>query len=248
MRSLRIALFAALAAQAAGAQVMTLREPRLADQFIYSINGFGAFPVGEFRQHERIGGGLGLALGFQPWRRQPLVLRGEFGGMIYDRFNQNYDDEVCDQFGDNCTTETFFYDTHSHYMSFLQAGPEFMATDGAWRPYGFAVAGVTFFNSTARFGPANSSSSSPKSLFSSQNVSSAYAIGVRRMSQNGGREGGLDLAVRVTRNAKARFLTKEGVFRRSDGSYDVSPRSGAATVLSIHVGFTAGPFVNWNER
>jgi hypothetical protein len=248
MRPLRIALFATLTAQSVGAQIIGLREPRLADQFIFSMSAFGAFPVGEFRQHERIGGGLDLALGFQPWRRQPLVLRAELGGMIYDRFNQNYDDEVCDQFGDNCTTETFFYDTHSHYMSFLQAGPEFMATDGTWRPYGFALAGVTFFNSTARFGHANSSASSPRSLFSSQNVSSAYAVGVRHVGRNGGREGGFDFAVRVTRNAKARFLTKEGVFRRPDGSYDVSPRSGAATVLSFHVGFNAGPFVTWNER
>lgn len=248
MLPLRIALIATLAAQAAGAQILSLREPRLADKFIVSLSGFGAFPVGEFRQHERIGGGLGLALGFQPFRRQPLVLRSEFGGMIYDRFNQNYDDEVCDQFGNNCTTETFFYDSHSHYMSFLQAGPEFMATDGRWRPYGFALAGVTFFNSTARFGSANSTTSSPRSLFSSQNVSSAYAVGMRRVTQNGGREGGWDFAVRVTRNAKARFLTKEGTFRNPDGSYDVSPRSGAATVLSIHFGFTGGPFVNWNER
>lgn len=249
MNPLRIALAATLLAHPAGAQIFSLREPRLRDQFIFGFNAFPAIPVGEFRQHEKIGGGLEIAIGFQPFRRQPLVLRSELGGMIYDRFSDNYDDEVCDQFGNNCTTETFFYDSHTHYMSFLQAGPEFMATDGKWRPYGFALAGVTFFNSTARFGPAGSTSSNPRSLFSSQNLSSSYGIGVRLMTRpNDGREGGWDFAVRVTRNAKARYLTKQGVFRQPDGSYEISPRSGAATVLLIHLGVTGGPRVNWNER
>jgi hypothetical protein len=249
MRFLVVALAAACMSSAADAQIFTLREPRLRDQFIFGFSAFPAIPVGEFRKHEKIGGGLEVTVGFQPFRRRPLVLRSELGGMIYDRFSENYNDEVCDTFGNDCTTETLFYDSHTHYMSFLQAGPELMATGGKWRPYGFALAGATFFNSTARFGPAGSTSSNPKSLFASQNFSTSYGIGVRLMTKpNGGREGGWDFALRVTRNAKARFLTKEGVFRNADGTYDLSPRSGAATVLLIHLGVTGGPWVNWNER
>jgi hypothetical protein len=249
MRTLLLALAAASMSTAAHAQIFELREPRLRDQFIFGFSFFPAIPVGEFRKHEKIGGGLEVTVGFQPFRRQPLVLRSELGGMIYDRFSDNYDGEVCDTFGNDCSTEPLFYDSHTHYMSFLQAGPEFMATGGKLRPYGFALAGVTFFNSAARFGPASSASSNPRSIFASQNLSSSYGIGLRFMTPpNGGREGGWDLAVRVTRNAKARYLTREGVVRNANGTYHVSPRSGAANMLFIHLGVTGGPLVNWNER
>jgi hypothetical protein len=52
----------------------------------------------------------------------------------------------------------------------------------------------------------------------------------------------------VTRNAQARYLTEQGLVRRSDGSYDVTPRSGAANVAGIHFGIWFGPYINWNER
>ena len=54
--------------------------------------------------------------------------------------------------------------------------------------------------------------------------------------------------VSFTRNAKAEYVTMEGVFRRSDGTYDVRPMQGAANVLKIHIGINSGPRVNWNER
>jgi hypothetical protein len=194
-----------------------------------------------------MGGGFEIAVGFQPFRRQPLVLRSMVGSMLYDRRSRNQDEEFCD-FNNNCTTETVFYDSQQHFMSLLQAGPEFMATDGRWRPYGFALGGVTFFNSTVRYGNAAFASSNPRSLFASHNTSSTYGIGVRLVTTNFGREGGWDFGVRFTRNENASYLSRDGVFRRSDGSYDIAPRSGAANLLTIHVGVTGGPFVNWNER
>ena len=245
----RIAVILALLAlpQCASAQVIQPRPGKLRDQWIFNMSGFGAVPVGEFRNHEKVGGGFEIALGFQPFRRQPLVLRSTLGSLMYDRWSRNEDQEFCDV-SNNCTTETVFYDSHQHFMSLVQAGPEFMATDGRWRPYGFALAGVTFFNSTSRFGNAASTSSNPKSLFSSRNPSSTYGLGVRLVTSNYGREGGWDFGVRFTRNTKASYLSRDGVFRRSDGSYDVTPRSGAANILTIHIGVTGGPFVNWNER
>jgi hypothetical protein len=243
----RVALLLALPATSARPQIFKLRPPRLQDQWIFNMSGFGAVPVGEFRKHEKVGGGFELSVGFQPFRRQPLVLRSTLGSLLYDSWSRNDDQEFCDV-DDNCTTETVFYDSHQHFMSFLQAGPEFMATDGRWRPYAFALGGVTFFNSTSRYGDASISSSNPRSLFSSRNPSSTYGAGVRIVTSNYGREGGWDFGLRFTRNARALYLSRDGVFRRADGSFYITPHAGAANLLTIHVGMTGGPFVNWNER
>lgn len=210
------------------------------------MSGVAGIPVGDFRKDEKLGGGLEVAIGFQPIRRQPLVLRGSFGGLLYEGLNNNDDREVCDFFGNNCQQVTLFYDSQHHFLSFMQAGPEFMATDGRWRPYAYALAGVTFFNSTAHYG--EESASNTRNLFSSHNFSTSYALGVRRVAQNFGREGGFDFAVRFTRNAKARYLTEKGVYRDANGDYAISARSGSANLVMIQIGITGGPFVNWSER
>jgi hypothetical protein len=232
----------------ATAQIFGSRPNKGTDQWIFNLAGLLAVPVGDFRKDEKIGGGLEVAVGFQPFRRQPLVLRGSMGGLMYERYNNNDDDEICDFFGNNCEQVTLFYDSQHHFLSFIQAGPEFMATDGRWRPYAYALAGVSFFNSTASYGDADDSGSGTRNLFSSHNFSTSYAVGVRRVTQTFGREGGLDLSARFVRNAKARYLTENGVYRDASGNFAISPRSGAASLLIIQVGITGGPFVNWSER
>lgn len=237
-----------LLSQTAQAQLIPIRQPSLADQWVLSVSGFGGIPVGEFRKHEDGGGGLEFMVGFQPWRRQPLILRGSFAGMQYGAVKARAYQDVCDAF--SCWTEEVTYDARNHSMWILQGGPEFMATDGTWRPFGFAHAGVTFFSSKANlvadspFGPDPQS----QSLFSSNNFSTAYGVGIRRVTTTHGREGGFELSFRVTRNAKARYLTEEGLRRNPDGTWDVSPRAGAANVLGIHLGFWIGPHILWNER
>ncbi|HEV8573169.1 MAG TPA: hypothetical protein VGR43_00535 [Dehalococcoidia bacterium] len=249
MHPLRIALLTTLLAQAAGAQVINARQPRLLDQWVYGLSGFGGIPVGDFRRHEDGGGGMQLDIGFQPFRRQPLVIRGSSGFLLYGRFNRNADRQFCDTFGTNCVSATVFYNSRYHNMSFFQIGPEFMATDGGWRPFGYALGGITLFNSWANYGSVNPGSSAPStSLLNSHNVSSAYAIGVRRVNTRHGREMGWEVSLRFTRNAKARYLNDEGVQRNTDGSYTITPREGAANVLGIHIGLWGGPFINWNER
>src|SRR5437867_7185082 len=120
---LRTALLLALLAPAAGAQVIQARPPKLTDQWVFGISGFGGIPVGDFKRHEDGGGGMELFTGFQPFRRQPLVLRGNGGFLLYGRYNRNADREYCDQFGQNCFTETVFYNSRYHNMSFFQADP-----------------------------------------------------------------------------------------------------------------------------
>ena len=248
MQPIRVTLLLAFLTQTANAQVIPSRQPSLLDQWIAGVNAVGVFPQGEFRKQDTFGAGVEVNLGFQPFRRQPLVLRGDVGWMQYDGHNRNETDEVCDFDGTNCQQETYFYDTQSHNMWWFHGGTEFMATGGVWRPYTYATAGWTMFYSSAQFGAAGFSGSEGNRLHAKSSVSSAYGIGVRRVTARDGRQYGWDFGVSFTRNAKAEYVTMEGVFRRSDGTYDVRPTQGAANVLKIHVGLTTGPRVNWNER
>jgi len=252
MRPLPIALLAGLLAQTASAQIFPVSQPRapkLTDQWVFSASLFGGLPVGEFKNHEDGGGGLDVMLGFQPWRRQPLVIQGSFGGMQYGALRQRAFQQVCDA-GGSCWTEEVTFNARNHSMYFLQGGPEIMATDGTWRPFGFAHAGYTFFSSRANYtasspmGPVQPS----ENLFSSNNFATAYGAGLRRVTTRHGRENGFELSFRMTRNAKASYLTEEGVQRNSDGTWTVTPREGAANVLGIHLGFWVGPHVLLTER
>jgi hypothetical protein len=246
---LRIALFAtACLTQLAHAQVIPGPVHRLRDQWVFGGSLFGGFPVGDFRNHEDGGGGGEIMVGFQPFRREPLAIRGTVGSLVYGTVDGYGYQDVCDAF--SCWTEEVRYNARNHVMTFLQAGPELMATDGRWRPYVYALAGITFFNSWANLKPSgpNGPGESTQSLFSSHNFSTAYGAGVRRVSSPFGRAGGWEIAVRMTRNAKARYLTEDGLYRNSDGTWNISPRSGAANVVGVHFGFWIGPRRNWDER
>jgi hypothetical protein len=249
MNLIRLALLPALLAQTAAAQLIPSRQPSLWDKWVLSASVFGGLPVGEFKEHEDGGGGLELMLGFQPWRRQPLVLRGNLIGMQYGGLRQRGFQDVCDA-GGSCWTEEVTFDARNHSMYFWQFGPEFMATDGTWRPFGFALLGTTVFSSRANLAAACPTCNQPPSqrLFSSSNLSTAYGLGLRRVGTLHGREHGFELSARVMRNAEAEYLTEDGVQHNADGSWTITPRRGAANVLGIHVGYWMGPHVLWNER
>ena len=248
MRPFIPALLLAFAATA-DAQILETKQPKKSDLVTFSFSLFGGVPMGEFRNHENGGGGADLVLGIQPFRREPLIIRTQFAGLLYDGASAWGYQDVCDEFG-SCWTESVEYKARNHSMLMLHAGPELMATDGTWRPFGYALVGWTFFNSWVNLKPETPSGPDPEtnSLFSSRNVSSIYGVGVRRVTTRWGREGGFELSTRFVRNANARYLTEQGVYRNSDGTYDVSPRTGAANVLGFHVGFWIGPHINWNER
>jgi hypothetical protein len=249
VQNLRIALLATVLAQVVQAQVIQAREPRLRDQWVFGGSLFGGLPVGDFAKHEDGGGGGEFAFGFQPFRRQPLALRGMVNSMLYGAVSAyGYQDVCCDALGFPYT-EQVRYNARNHTMTMLQGGPELMATDGKWRPFAFALAGVTFFNSWANLKPTTPTGvESTKSLFSSHNFSTTYGTGVRRVATTFGRESGFELAFRFTRNTKARYLTEEGLQRNTDGTWTVNPRTGSANVAGLHLGFWVGPYINWNER
>ena len=232
----------------AQAQVLAPREPQKTDLIVFGISAYGGLPMGEFREHENGGGGLDAMLGVQPFRREPLVLRGQFAWMRYDGASAWGYQDVCDEF--SCWTEEVRYNARNHNMFMLHGGPEIMATDGTWRPFGYALGGWTWFKSWVNLKPETPTGPDPETqhLFSSRNFSTMYGAGVRRVGTMIGRESGWELSARFTRNAKASYLTEQGVYRRDDGTYDVAPRHGAANTLGIHIGFWLGPRINWNER
>jgi hypothetical protein len=250
MRPFITALLLAFAATA-NAQVLepVQIQKKKTDLITFSFSFFGSVPMGDFRNHENGGGGADMVLGFQPFRREPLIIRAQVAGLLYDGASATGYQDVCDEFN-SCWTETVQYNARNHSMLMLHAGPEIMATDGTWRPFGYALGGWTFFNSWVNLKPESPSGPDPETsnLFSSRNFSSIYGAGIRRVGTHIGRETGFELSTRFVRNANARYLTEQGVYRNPDGTYAVSPRTGAANVLGFHFGFWIGPRVHWNER
>lgn len=246
--SVLITVLVLAAASRVQGQVLEARAPRFLDQWVWSIGAFGGIPLGDFRKHEDGGGGFELMVGVQPWRRQPLVIRTHLASLVYGNVQATGYQDVCDIF--SCRTETVEYTARNHVMTSMHIGPEFFATDGFIRPFTYAMLGVTWFNSWANLQPTSATGPSGESasLFSSHNFSTAYGAGVRFVKTRFGREFGLELAARVNRNAKARYLTEEGVRINSSNQWEVTPTQTAAHVLGIHVGFWMGPYINWNER
>jgi hypothetical protein len=197
------------------AQVLQPREPKWTDKWNFGIGLFGGIPVGDFREADDGGGGVDLMLGFQPFRRQPLSIRGNAVFLDYGGLRQRGYQEVCDQFG-SCFLEDF------------------------------ALLGRTVFSSTMVL--PNSNTTDGDVVFSSNNFSTAYGAGLRRVGSRWGRETGFEISSRFTRNGKATYLTEGGITQNSDGSFTITPRGGAANVVGIHIGFWMGPYINWNER
>ena len=234
-------------ALAAEAQLIQPRQPRWTDQWTYGAAFMGGRPVGEFRNEENGGFGGEATLGFQLFRRQPLVLRGSAGGMQYHAVKARGYQETCDETG--CWLEEVEYNARSHNMWYAYAGPEIMATDGTVRPFAFAMVGRNFFRSQANFKPTTPFGEEfSQTLFSSNNFSTAYGAGIRSIVSKSGRDIGIELSARVNRNADAEYLTERGVVENPDGSITVAPRRGQAHVLGIYVGVWVGPNVLWTER
>lgn len=230
-----------------GAQVIQPDAHSWTDQWVFGINFVGGLPLGEFRTNEDGGAGVEFMTGYQPFRRQPLVIRAGFTGLTYGAHYARGLQRVCDEY--SCWTEYATYQDRSHSMMLLHGGAELMATDGTWRPFAFALGGITMFRSTARL-PASDpyGSESEENLFSSSNNSTAAGLGLRRVSTFIGREGGFEISARVTRNASASYVNEGGVTQQSDGSWVITPTHGAANLLGIQLGFWIGPRIRWNER
>ena len=247
MRTLSRALIGLLLPVVASAQILAPRPPKWTDKWNFGVGLHGGFPVGEFREHENGGAGLDLFLGFQPFRREPLSIRGNIQFMEYGALKEHGVRQVCDAFG--CWNEEVEFDARNHQMYMFQIGPEVMAVDGKWRPYAFALAGATVFNSNEAVGvDGQTGEIQTESFFTSSNISTSYGGGIRRVGTRWGRETGFEISARFTRNEKAEYLTERNITRQPDGSWVAVPQRGFANLIGVAVGFWVGPYINWNER
>lgn len=229
------------------AQILQARQPSRMDQWVIGGAFMGGKPLGEFRNEENGGFGGEFTLGYQLFRRQPLILRGSIGGMQYHAVKARGYQENCDETG--CWLEEVEYNARSHNMWYAYGGPEILATDGTLRPFAFAMVGRSWFRSQANFKPTSPGGQEfSQVLFSENNFSTSYGGGVRMMLTNTGRPIGLELSARVNRNIDAEYLTERGVVENPDGSITITPRRGAAHVLGIYLGIWVGPNVHWSER
>jgi hypothetical protein len=236
--------------QTAESQVISAPTASRSDLFVFGISGFGAIPMGEFRKHEDGGAGIELMLGYQPVRREALVFRVNGSWLRYGAVQDEGYDERCDPDGGGCWTELVTYNAQTHSMWLFHAGPELARMSGTWRPFAYALAGTTWFNSYANLKPHSPGGPDPgpRNLHNSTNFSTAYALGLRHVGGTSGRAGGWELTVRFTRNSDASYVPRGGAFQRSDGTWVVNARNGAANVLGIHVGYWFGPNVRWTGR
>ncbi len=244
VRIAALALLMATRAAAGEAQIIKSRPARFTDLLVGGLSGFVGLPVGEFQKNEDGGFGGEVMAGVQPFRGQPLVLRANALMFQYGRYDHDVEEEFCGGVDGECETETVFYDSRHHNMFALHVGPEVMATHGTWRPFAFAQAGITFFRSTSSYGNAYADPLH-LTLLSSHNMSAGYGIGIRNVSKRFGREQGFELSVRLIRNARATWANDAVLRSRGNGTWDVTPRLGAANVLTIQVGAWGGPYVNW---
>ena len=225
-----------------GAQMFpSPQSPRsVTDLFVFGIGFLGGLPVGDFKTHEDGGGGVDVMAGFQPFRRKPLVLRANFAYMQYSALDARAYQDVCDEY--SCWTELVTYRARQHSMMSLQGGPELMVTSGAWRPFAFAQGGITWFRSSARTPPSTPSGEpEDEKLFSSDNVSTSFGAGIRRVGTSIGRQVGFEISARLTRNPAARYVNEDGVQQQPDGSWVITPRVGDANIVGISVGLWIGP-------
>ncbi len=248
MRASRLLLLACFWPSLASAQILAPRQPKWTDKWNFGIGGHGGIPVGEFRKHENGGAGLDLFLGFQPFRREPLSIRGNIQFMQYGSLPAIGYQDVCET-GVGCYTEQVEYNARTHQMYLFHGGPEIMAVDGKWRPYAFALAGMTVFNSNETIA-ADQSTGEPqsRSFFTSSNFSTSYGGGIRRVGTRWGRETGFEISARFTRNEKAEYLTERDIVLQPDGTSIATPQRGFANLIGISIGFWLGPYINWNDR
>jgi hypothetical protein len=241
------AALAVLPLATAAAQIIQPNQAKATDLFTVGASFMGGLPVGEFRREDNGGFGGEVVLGFQPFRGQPLLIRGSAGGMKYGSRKAWGYQETCDDNG--CWLEEQEYDARSHSMYNLQIGPEVFLTSGTIRPFAFATLGRTFFSSRANFKPTTPYGEEwSQGIFSSNNFSTTYGGGLRWMATTSGRQIGFELSARVHRNIGAEYLTEPRVTENPDGSLVIDPAYGAAHVLGIQLGIWFGPHVRWNQR
>ena len=217
-------------------------RPSKADPLSGSIFGYWAVPVGAFHHNEDGGGGLGFQGGYALDRARHVALRLEGGFLAYGYVSRNIDVPEYDEFGSYLGNTSVSYAARQHLMYSLDIGPEVTALRGTVRPYGFATAGLSYFESKVNVRPPryNGDDAVDRTVFSAGNFAWSTGLGLR-IGSHDARSGLFDVGIRFRRNARAHYANDRALSSLSGGPLVVSPFYGSANIVTIYAGAWVGP-------
>lgn len=204
-------------------------------ELTFGGSGIVGLPLGDFA--DVVGTPYGLG-GYMAWARpgQPFGLRIEGTALIYG--SETHQVPVGDP-GLRQSLEV----TTDNWMGTLGAGPQFVATHGAVRPYLTAFAGVSYFATDSevraddRFHPVSTSTNYDDTIF-------AWGGGVGVYIPVGdGRPGSLavTLGARFVGGGKVRYLAEGDIVDRPGGGVAFVPRETSANRIEFHIGLAGLP-------
>jgi hypothetical protein len=149
-----------------------------------------------------------------------------------------------DEFGNYYGYENVSFAVRKHQMYTLDMGPEVTALRGFVRPYGFAMAGLSYFVSQLNVRPPQYAGDDAvdQTVFSAGNFAWTTGLGLR-IGSHDPRGGLFDIGIRFRRNERAHYANDRAISTLQDGTVVVTPFYGSANMITIYAGFWVGPKV-----
>lgn len=190
-------------------------------------------PTGEFEQFVSWGGGLDLSFVAGLQRQGPLGLRVEGSVLWYG--HEQYDVWV----GPRLPTSYYRVNT-DNFIANLGVGPQLTLGDGAVRPYGFGLAGISYFATTSSVD--NEWGDTWDSETNFDDARFALGAGGGLLVQLGGRSHPvfLDVGAHWTYNGRTDYLREGSIIERADGSLLIVPIRSDANHWTFRLGVAVG--------
>jgi hypothetical protein len=198
---------------------------------VVGINGAFMQPTGEFEQFVPWGGGLGLNFVAGLHREGVLGLRIEGNALFYG--HERYDVWVSPRLP-YLTVNT------TNFIANLGVGPQITLGQGAIRPYGFGLAGVSYFATETTLDGEWGETIDRETNFDDARF--ALSAGGGMLVQIAGRRTPLflDLGAVWTHNGRTTYLREGGIVDNPDGSITVYPIRSEANHWTFRLGLAVG--------
>lgn len=227
--ALGLGLTISLTGPAAHAQRSALREVR-------TTGGAGGalllgIPVGEFKEHVQVAGGLGGFLAVNLDRGGALAIRLDGSFLVYDNLR--------DIAYLNGGYVAYPIDLHTtSYIVSLRAGPQVSTGDGPVRLYGFGLGGLSYFATETSYGGTDCGcGSSFGSTTEWDDVNPAWEAGGGLQIALGRRHNRLllDLGARYLHNGRTSYVPAQTLT-----SGTITPVVSQANLVVVHLGVSVG--------
>lgn len=190
-------------------------------------------PTGEFEQFVSWGGGVDLSFVAGLQRQGPLGLRVQGSVLWYG--HEHYDVWV----GPRLPNSYFRVNTNN-FIANLGVGPQLTLGDGAVRPYGFGLAGVSYFATTSSVEDDWGDTWDSETNFDDARF--ALGAGGGLLVQLGGRSRPvfLDVGAHWTYNGRTTYLREGSIIEYPDGSMLIVPIRSDANHWTFRLGVAVG--------